>query len=248
MWDYLKTEQNFKFLLTNRLNQDCVENLFSIIRGKGGFRDNPDAVQFKDAFKYIVADKLFVQSGKSNCKVDNDKILLDISSVAMAKYVKPVATNVEKLLTTDVALGIIPPLSIPTKNVAAYLSGYLLRKIPIDNCEECTDQMLLTELPSLYDELSVYEFLRNKTYQEKGCLVYPTLTMVNFVENLENMFCTLFEGIVHMPFLLTRLCKSAEEYCQFLTCTEIKCKLRVKNMVKLYIKVRIFHALKCSNA
>ena len=72
--------------------------------------------------------------------------------------------------------------------------------------------------------------------------------MVNFVENLENMFCALFEGIVHMPFLLTRLCKSAEEYCQFLTCTEIKCKLRVKNMVKLYIKVRIFHALKRSNA
>ena len=84
LWDYLKTEQNFKFLLTNRLNQDWAENLFSIIRGKGGFRDNPDAVQFKDAFKYIIADKLFVQSGKSNCKVDNDKILLDISSVAMA--------------------------------------------------------------------------------------------------------------------------------------------------------------------
>ena len=62
LWDYLKTEQNFKFLLTNRLNQDCAENLFSIIHGKGGFRDNPDAVQFKDAFKYIVADKLFVQS------------------------------------------------------------------------------------------------------------------------------------------------------------------------------------------
>ena len=30
--------------------------------------------------------------------------------------------------------------------------------------------------------------------------------------------------------------------------TEIKCKLRVQNMVKLYMKVRFFHALKCSNA
>ena len=108
--------------------------------------------------------------------------------------------------------------------------------------------MLLPQLPSHYDELSVCEFLRNKSYQEKGCLVYPTLAMVNFVENLENMFCALFEGIVHMPFHLTRLCKSADEYCQFLTCTEIKCKLRVQNMVKLYMKVRIFHALKHSNA
>ena len=144
LWEYLKTEQNFKFLLTNRLNQDCAENLFSIICGKGGFRDNPDTVQFKDAFKYMIADKLFVKSGKSNFKVDNDKILLDISSIAMAKYVKPMATNVEKLPTTNVALVITPPLPIPTKNIAAYLSGYLLQKIPIENCEECTDQMLLT--------------------------------------------------------------------------------------------------------
>ena len=60
--------------------------------------------------------------------------------------------------------------------------------------------------------------------------------MANFVENVENMFCAFFEGIVHVPFLHTRLCKSADEYCQFLTCTEIKCKLRVQNMVKLYLK------------
>ena len=112
--------------MTNRLNQDCEENLFCIIHGKGGFRDNPDAVQFKDAFKYVVADKLFIQSGKSNCKVHNDKILLDIGNVAMAKYVKPAATNVEKLPTTDVALIITPPMSVLTKNVTAYLSGYLL--------------------------------------------------------------------------------------------------------------------------
>ena len=63
---------------------------------------------------------------KATVKIDNDEILLDISSVAMAKYVKPVATNVEKLPTTDVALVITLPLSITTKNVAAYLSVYLL--------------------------------------------------------------------------------------------------------------------------
>ena len=86
LWHHLKTKENFQFILTARLNQDCVENLFSIIRGKGGFRDNPDPQEFKDAFKYVVADKLFVQSNYSNCKVDGDKILLDIASVAMAKY------------------------------------------------------------------------------------------------------------------------------------------------------------------
>ena len=37
LWEYLKIQQNFKFILTNRLTQDCAENLFGIIRGKGFF-------------------------------------------------------------------------------------------------------------------------------------------------------------------------------------------------------------------
>ena len=245
--EHLKAEHDFKFIFTSRLNQDCAENLFSVICGKGGFRDNPDAIQFKDAFKYVVADKLFVQSGKSNCKVDNDKILLDISSVTMAKYIKPVPINVEKPPNTDISLIITPPLSLPVKNVAAYMAGYVLRKIPIDNCNECSDQLLLPQPPSPYDELSAYKFLRNKTYQEAGALVYPTLAMVQFVESLENLFCATFEAIVHMPFVLTRLCKSAEKEYQFLTCCETKCILRVQKMGKLYMKVQIFHALKRGN-
>ena len=87
LWQHLKKEEKFQSILTGRLNQDCVENLFSIIRGKGGFHDNPDVEQFKAAFQYLVADKLFVQSDASNCKVDNDTILWKISNVAMAKYI-----------------------------------------------------------------------------------------------------------------------------------------------------------------
>ena len=68
------------------------------------------------------------------------------------------------------------------------------------------------------------------------------------VQFLENVFCAIVEGIVHMPFILTYLHKNAEKHCQFLTCSDIKCKLRVQNMVKLYMKVCIFHVLKHSNA
>ena len=54
----------------------------------------------------------------------------------MAKYVKPVATNVEKLPTTDVALVITPPLSIPTKmllhiSLGTYSQTHLIRTLLI---------------------------------------------------------------------------------------------------------------------
>ena len=122
------------------------------------------------------------------------------------------------------------------------------QKVPVDDCGKCSDQMLLPQLPSEYDELSACEFLRNKTYKETGCLLYPTIAIAQFLENLESLFCAIFEGIVYIPFIFIWLCKSADKHCQFLTCTDIKCKLRVQNMVKLYMKVQIFYALKHNNA
>ena len=44
LWENLQ-RKGFKYFLTNTLNQDCVENLFSIIRGSGGHRDNPNCEQ-----------------------------------------------------------------------------------------------------------------------------------------------------------------------------------------------------------
>ena len=159
LWEYLKTEQSSQFILTSQINQDCVENLFSIILGFGGHRDNPDVEQLKSSFKYVVADKLFVQSDASNCKVDNDKILLDVSNIAMAKYVWSVPTSVEK--PTDVGIAVItpPPLSNATWNVAVYMAGYLLLKVPVSECDECSEQLILPRLPPPSQEMSFYTFV-----------------------------------------------------------------------------------------
>ena len=70
--------------------------------------------------------------------------------------------------------------------------------------------------------------------------------MANFVEHLKTMFCAIFEGIIHMSFVLDRLCKSAE-YCKFLLCKKEKCSVRIRIMVKLYMKEGKHYALKMSN-
>ncbi len=54
LWDVLQTTYNIKFLLTNCQNQHHVENLLSVIRAKGGQRDNPDCGQFRAAFAQVI--------------------------------------------------------------------------------------------------------------------------------------------------------------------------------------------------
>ena len=246
LWQHLKSKEKFDYLYTSRLNQDCVENLFCVIRGRGGFIDKPDAQQFQSAFKYVVANKLFIQSNSSNCQVDNDRLLLDISQVTIAKYLKPTVANVPAPCNTDVTSVMKPSLSIETKNVVTYMAGYLLRKIPVNECGECTNQLLI-EKPLFNEDEQRYEFVKNKSLKEIGSLLYPTPCFVSFIEDLESTFNATFEFITHMPSILERLCKCAYKYCSFLGCQANECSLRLKHMVKLYMKVRIFHALKKSN-
>ena len=62
----------------------------------------------------------------------------------MASYVKQANTDVEKPQTTDVAMVIAATSPLPTINVASYLTDYLLNKIPVDTCQDCSHQLIDT--------------------------------------------------------------------------------------------------------
>lgn len=49
LWAYLQ-EKGFQFNLSSQINEDPIENLFSVIRQSGGARDNPNSEQFCLAF------------------------------------------------------------------------------------------------------------------------------------------------------------------------------------------------------
>lgn len=60
------------FLLTNRLNQDCLENFFSVIRQRGGWCLNPTARTFRLAFRIQTITGLLKPSTTSNCEDNNN--------------------------------------------------------------------------------------------------------------------------------------------------------------------------------
>ena len=54
-----------------------------------------DTQQLRESVKFVAANKLFVQNTESNCIADDDKFLLDVSSISIAKYVKSVLEDIE---------------------------------------------------------------------------------------------------------------------------------------------------------
>ena len=62
---------NEKCIVTGRHNQDALENLFPTIRGRR-YRINPDATQFRSAFRQVLVDSLMLKSDGANGKDDLD--------------------------------------------------------------------------------------------------------------------------------------------------------------------------------
>ena len=66
-----------KFILTNKLNQDPIENLFSLIRNKGGNNKNPSVLEFNRIIGRVVSNKfLSFACPTSNCVEDEDSFVI----------------------------------------------------------------------------------------------------------------------------------------------------------------------------
>lgn len=53
LWEDLHENFNFEFLLTRRLNQDPIENLFATVRQQHGCNETPNVFQFMTGLKHI---------------------------------------------------------------------------------------------------------------------------------------------------------------------------------------------------
>jgi hypothetical protein len=82
LWDDLKDNHGLRFLMTERLTQDCIENLFSQIRGSGGHIANPSAAQFRTFIRRAMVDSIIVHKEQSNSKEDAAKFLLSVKDIS----------------------------------------------------------------------------------------------------------------------------------------------------------------------
>ena len=57
----------FKYLLTYKYSQDHIELLFSCIRSRGGWNNNPNCLQFKYALHQMMMKNAITASKNANC-------------------------------------------------------------------------------------------------------------------------------------------------------------------------------------
>ena len=73
LWEDVEQE-GVQFLLTSRLNQDPLENEFSVARQRCGYERNPSASQFRRNLRHRIHLVLMKPPSSSNCEADEDEI------------------------------------------------------------------------------------------------------------------------------------------------------------------------------
>lgn len=235
-------EKKINYLLTRRLNSDCLENFFGSVRQQNGNCRNPTPIQFKRTFKKLVYLKIF-HSGTENCEADPDSILLKLADVPDVHAV-PSTKNMPIEITTQLIGTDYQQDEMLHKNFVRYICGYLLKKaLNIHSCDVC---ITFSNHRQELDDSSLYIYFRAYENSEKtifGNLKNPADIFVDFIANVEEIFQTNF----HCLIARTNICNNLFQLVHRQYLAHPCGKFPKEFVLKLYLRIRLYYTLKHIN-
>lgn len=233
-------------LFTNRLNQDCLENLFGMFRNKNGNNRNPTPVQFYIAFRNLFCLNYFQYSPNANCIKDLDDILCHMNSreVGISNVILPEPSSSDTYFNFKIGTVDYRHLNLPEKNALHYVCGYLYSKcLSQHTCDLCVDYgRYQTNLDQAF-LLCYFKAYTNTAQTTYGNLQMPNNDFYQFIFELENIFVQRFPLLAVGKGIASNL-------------NEFLCNVPFKHpcpnfdyvyLIKLFVRFRIFSSVKFLN-
>lgn len=195
----LLNEHGYGYLLTGRMTQDCLENLFSVVRLR---KPVPEACEFKCALRMICVSQ-FVQTPRtSGYAVDDGEQLADLfSEGARVPSEEPEAPE-------EIMDWVLSMLSKEEKDILAYVGGFLLRAVLKSvNCNTCKEALTSNSNSKHSTLIKMKEFVKHSEN-----LIYPSDKAMEFLIECEEQF----KGLTFTTDILS-LCSPFKSIASVLT-------------------------------
>ena len=214
-----------EFLLTSRLTQDCIENLFSCVRSKNPV---PSARECKYALKMITVAQYLKPTKTGNYQEDDREYLGDL----LPATIKPPVPQVE-MLDLDV-LSSCAEISAHEEESLYYLAGYCVHSLDRQKqiCKKC--QHSVKHLgPNPHPRSS---YLRNKNFKD-GALFEVSHELFAMFKRWEVIIRSM-EGALRSPGIATLMANTCLEVCP-ITITTPACHKIVLKLLKKFVNARL---------
>ena len=240
LWLHLQSYQ-VKYLLTRRLNQDCLENLFARLRVRFGNCDHPTAYNFLKGLKSVIINDFSHFSRTSNCEAD-ESYFLDVTSDDREPDLPPSDTDSE----TEESVENMPPAEV---NALVYVAGWTCKKfLKTHNCQVCRE-LLLDVSQQLDSNNKIFCLLKanySKSDNTFGGLSIPNSSVIEHFKEVEGLLRPSLEkamlGKRVSQMLLSKLNNHVFKAPLHLCSTQL-----TKTIHLIYIRLKIFYTVKWRN-
>ena len=257
-------------MLTTRLNQDPLENLFSILRSRCGHSDTPSVMQFRRNLQYAMTINLMKPPAGTNFEGDNATILMALNdsesinhatremglSVETEKEHLEIQENRDENDDTDDRVEALCDTQQSSCEVTLevcaikYVAGYLLHKcINEFNCFKCQSNFIKDNPDFESNDKLLIFFKSYKTAdgQQLAHLKAPIDKFYTLIVSAYRRFEKEFPSHVHEKHLgkyLGRCIRETLGTTDVWTVTNDDCQEHRDYIVNLFVRTHVFNHLK----
>jgi len=226
LFEDLKLNFGFEFILCHNLTKDCIESWVSIVRAKGGNNSTPDSTKFFSAVRMCMANQLLDPSKAANFEIDNNQFLTKCNE--LLKHNPKLDLKLQHLkssqkwnpedddVLSDMNITFITQNS-HKENAIAYGSGWSVSKL---NHTECL-QKLATKEPEVN---LAYIHISMKQY-DGAKLLYPLQPTLFYVQKV--------------------ICLFNNNIKKLISCSRANIKLRMINLINKFLFKTLDICLEC---
>lgn len=239
LFDQLQQNCGTKYILTHRLNQDVLENFFSIIRSKGGLHDHPDQLEFKYRLRlHIMGHNEGAVSTATNTDVDDTP---DLDPIFTGKYPNSInCSAINQLCIFYIFIGkVLHSLTQPVP-INEDIQEKELSDFEYDGLENLAG-FICHKMKSLHSDIGVnLDENQNLTWVDhlsEGGLTKPTDAFMNTVQKLEVIFQNFNPN--HSLFISSKYIATLLDLTK-----DVECGINIK---KLFFKSRMYFRIRSLN-
>ena len=186
----------FRFLLTYKFSQDHIELLFSCIRSKGGWNDNPNVLQFKYALRSMLLPNKTTASNSANCHAFEQNAVIPVFSGDSSENSPTIANlEVQSEMETENIVRQLDKMqhALYIGNILYYISGFIVAKlIKKIKCQSCKEGILGDVARSDHTYCSGYDEVHGPavftSFVDNGGLTIPSPSVFKVVACAEKVF------------------------------------------------------------
>lgn len=171
-------KMNIAYLMTGRLSQDCLENLFSSLRLKSPV---PSPIEFRNNLKIIAVAQFLKTPSNTSYNLDDSQYLADFLETPKT----PTSGGDE--LPVEVVVDSSVDCCIDESEYLAlyYLAGWSIKALDTENHCTC---MLESSVSSPDQNLAEFSLLSELKEYKKDCLHHPSVKAFKMLTSAEKLF------------------------------------------------------------